>query len=110
MTIYRVENDTESPIEDTLTDDVGKSVNISGFNDVEIHIVKPDETVITDNTAGNVVVDDAENGHVSYDFQGGDLDQTGQYEYEWEVTFSDGGNETFPGRGSEYIVVRPERG
>lgn len=109
MTIYRVENDTDSPIEDTLEDGSGNAVDISGFNSLDIHIEKPDGTLVTDDTTGNVTADDAANGDVSYDFQSTDLDQSGRYEYEWEVTFSDGGIETFPSRGFEEIIVRQEK-
>jgi len=111
MTYKRVINDTESPIEDTLqaqqADNSTTDVDISGFNEVEIHISKPGGA-IDDTTSGNVRVDDAANGKVAYDFAQGDLDVTGTYRYEWEVTFSGGGVETFPGDGFGEIKVLPE--
>lgn len=47
---------------------------------------------------------------VQYQFQDGDLDQSGRYRYEWEVTFGDGGVLTFPGDGVATIWVREELG
>jgi hypothetical protein len=108
MSIKRVANDTDSPIVDTLQDGSGNDIDISGFNKVEIHIQKPDGTSISDDDSGNVIVQDASNGEVKYDIQPGDLDQVGYYDYEWEVTFSDGGIETWPSDGTASISVRDE--
>jgi hypothetical protein len=104
----RVVGDTESPIEDTLIDDGGVS-DISGFQKVEFHLIKPDDTSVTatDSDAA-VTVEDSVNGQVKYEFQSGDLDQDGRYRYEWEVTFGDGGILTYPSSGWEPIFVRDE--
>jgi len=103
----RVVGDTESSIEDQLTGD-GTVISIEDFNAVEIHIEKPDGTVLTDDTTGAVTVENSTEGKVRYDFQSGDLDQTGRYRYEWEVTFGDGGVLTFPGDSMAKIFVRDE--
>lgn len=111
MTLQRTINDEKSPIEDTLEDQDGNAVDISGQNEVEIHILKPDGTTISDNTAGNVTVDDGANGQVSYEFASGDLDQEGTYYYEWEVQFSASGAdaETWPSEGKgEPLIVSDE--
>jgi hypothetical protein len=105
----RVVGDTESPIEDQLTND-GTNTDISGFQSVEIHIEKPDGTVITADDTGNVTVGNSPEGLVKYDFQAGDLDQQGRYFYEWQVTFGDGGILTFPGDGRATIWAREETG
>jgi len=104
---HRVVGDTESPIKDTLKTD-GSAADISGFQQVQIAIEKPDETVITDPDAGNVNVIDAVNGAVEYAFAAGDLDQTGDYRYEWEITFGNGGVLTFPAESTPEIKVRDE--
>jgi hypothetical protein len=104
----RVVGDTESPIEDTLVAD-GDAIDISGFQQVAFHLVKPDDTEVTatDSDPG-VTVEDSPTGQVKYDFQSGDLDQEGRYRYEWEVTFGDGGVLTVPSDGWETIYVRDE--
>jgi len=108
----RVLSDTESSIEDQLTgvkfDGTETNVSIEDFTAVEIHLEQPDGTVITDDTTGNVVVENSTEGKVRYDFASGDLDQTGRYRYEWEVTFGDGGVLTFPGDGLAELWVRDE--
>jgi len=103
----RVVGDTESPIEDTLTDDDG-AIPITGYQSVKFHLVKPDDTVVEADDSGNVTVDNAGGGDVSYAFQSGDLDQEGRYRYEWEVTFASGGVLTVPSDGWEPIFVRDE--
>lgn len=103
----RVVGDTESAIEDTLTDG-STAVDISGFQSVEFHLTKPDDTSVSDDTNGAVTVEDSPNGQVKYDFQSGDLDQQGRYEYEWQVTFGDGGVLSFPSKAPATIWVREE--
>lgn len=112
MTYYRVTGDTESPLgPDRLTDEDGATVDLSGAT-VALHVWSATDgsTLISDDTSGNVSITDAANGEVEYEFQSGDLDTAGQYHYEWEVTFSDGGIETWPSRDGDYgvLVVRPE--
>jgi hypothetical protein len=103
----RVVGDTESNIEDQLLADAS-NVDLSNFQEVELHLEKPDGTTLTDDTTGAVSVQDVSNGVVQYQFQSGDLDQTGRYRYEWEVTFGDGGVLTFPGDELATIYVRDE--
>lgn len=105
----RVVGDTESDIEDQLLAD-GHAEDISGFQSVELHLEKPDDTVLTAADTGAVTVEDSPTGIVSYQFQPGDLDQTGRYRYEWEVTYGDGEVMTFPGDGMGKLWVREELG
>jgi len=103
---YRVVGDTDTSIDDQLIAD-GSAVDISNST-VEIHIEQPDGTVITDDTTGNVTIVDAVNGTVKYEFSSGDLDQSGRYRYEWEVTFGGGDVLTVPSSELEIIQVREE--
>jgi hypothetical protein len=103
----RVVGDTESDLEDQLLADAS-NVDLTNFQEVEIHLGKPDGTTVTDDTTGNVSVQDVSNGVVQYQFQSGDLDQQGRYRYEWEVTFGDGGVLSFPGDELATIWVREE--
>lgn len=105
----RVVGDTEGDIKDQLLAD-GSAEDISGFQSVELHLEKPDESVVTADDSGAVTVEDSPNGIVSYQFQSGDLDQQGRYRYEWEVTYGDGEVLTFPGEDMGKIWVREELG
>lgn len=112
MTLYRRQNDDESPIEDELLDDDGETVPITGFIDVEFHLWKQSDgtVVVDDDTDGNVEVPDAGAGEVTYDFADGDLSDTGAYWYEWQVTFSDGGIETFPNDRPGVVLIVTKEG
>jgi len=104
---FRVVGDTDTSIDDQLVAD-GSAVDISNFSSVEIHIEKPDDTVITDDTNGGVTVTDAANGKVKYEFASGDLDRPGRYRYEWQITFGGGDVLTVPSSGLGIIQVREE--
>lgn len=108
MTIYRKEGDTASPIEDRLTDEDGSDIPLVGAT-VAITVWKrgADTATISDDTTGNVHVDDEELGHVRYEFQPGDLDEPGAHLYEWEVTYQSGETETWPNHklGEDLVVT-----
>jgi hypothetical protein len=108
----RVMSDSESSIKDQLTgvqfDGSEINVDIQDFSEVAVHIERPDGSVVTGNTSGDVTVEDPLVGKVKYDFSQSDLDQQGRYRYEWEVTFVDGGVLTFPADEMAKIWVREE--
>lgn len=110
--IYRRQNDTASPIEDTLRDDDGAAVDISGYQAVEIHIWEQTDgsTVVDDDTNGNVTVTDAGAGEVKYDFQSADLTDATAKRYEWQVTFANGTIETFPNFADGVPLLVTEEG
>lgn len=58
----------------------------------------------------NIVADivDSAKGIVSYLWQDGDTDIPGVYRSEWEVTFADGGVETFPSDDYNSVVIRAD--
>lgn len=102
----RVVGDTGPPIRDTLVAD-DDPVDVTGAS-VEIHITKPDDSEVSDDTDGNVAIEDAGGGQLRYEFQTGDLDQEGRYLYEWEVTFADDTIQTYPSNDERAIWVREE--
>lgn len=102
----RVTGDTGPPIRDTLVAD-DTPVDLSGAT-VKIHLTKPDKTLVTADDSGAVTVESAADGEVKYDFQTGDLDQRGSYNYEWEITFGDGTVQTYPSEDKREIWVRNE--
>lgn len=88
----------------TLTDSTGAAVDLAGAT-VRFHMrALNGKTTKVD--AAATLVTPAE-GVVSYAWMAGDTDTTGSYNAEFEVTFGDGRNQTFPNPG--YIVVRIDR-
>lgn len=68
---------------------------------VELHLLKPDRTVLT--VAADVT--DEAGGAWSYAWADGDLDQSGGWQVEAQVTFSSGRVQTF---GPERFNVDPQ--
>jgi hypothetical protein len=66
------------------------------------------DDIVSDDTTGNVVVDTASSGDVSYEWQSGDTDAIGTYYGEFVVTYSDGTVETFPKNGSYDIHIQED--
>lgn len=106
-TFYIKRNDTAPTLEVQLEDHLGDNVDITGYNSVSFHMWNPDSgtVVVDDDTTGNVSVVDAAQGVVSYEWVSGDTDTAGTYAGEWEVTYSDGGVETFPNNGNDDIEI-----
>lgn len=113
MVYYRVTGDTESPLgPDRLTDEDGSDIDITGAT-VELHVwPRGDKSTsfISDDTNGNVTITSANPAKVEYDFQSGDLDDSGHYHYEWEVQYAGGGTETWPGDESYGLLIVREEG
>lgn len=105
MTFEIKAGDTSPSIEYTLQDSNNNAIDITGHNEVEFHMVELEsrETVVNDDTNGNVVVSDAENGRVKYEWTAEDTAESGLYLAEWEVTYADNTVETFP--NNDHIVV-----
>lgn len=104
---FEIKRGTDRPaISTTLTDSSGLSVNITGYNDVEMKMLSDvGETILEDNTSGRVNVLDASTGDVEYVWQSQDLSDVGTYKVEWKVTYSDGGTEKFPSKGYNIVEV-----
>ena len=89
--------DTEPPIEATLEDADGQPKDLTNANGVDFHMKDPREDAAKVDAAGSI--DDAANGKVSYQWTADDVDTEGDFEAEFEVTWSDGDTETFPKDG-----------
>jgi hypothetical protein len=108
--------DTASPIFETLEDDNGAAVDLQGAT---IHVtVTPIRggTPIIDAAANNLQVGDGSDGtkgQVSYGegaapYTGSQTATAGDYLYQWRVTFSGGGIQTFPNDGYRLLTIQPD--
>jgi len=89
--------DEEPPLEATLEDANGNPKDLTNANGVQFHMKDPTaDTAKVDKAAS---IDDGSNGKVSYSFDAEDVDTTGEFEAEFEVTWADDDTETFPKDG-----------
>lgn len=94
--------DTEPALAATLEDDEGNPVDLTNVNGVDFHMKDPRESGTKVDAAATVT--DGANGVVEYRWASGDTDTPGEYDAEFEVTYSGGGVETFPNDG--FLTVK----
>ena len=88
-----------------LLDATGTPINLTGCT-VRYSLRHLRTRVLKITRAATTLADQAISpGEVSYTLQAADVDTSGTYQEEWEVTYSGGTKETFP-RGGEAQVVR----
>lgn len=105
MAVYLKQGDTAPLLERTLFL-YGSPVDITGYQSVTFRMQNEYENVIIeDDTSGNVTVENAADGKVSYTWQPDDTDEVGHYEAEFEVVFGDGSVVSFPNRESINVVI-----
>lgn len=95
-------NDTKGTIECNLLDGDSTAADLTGAT-VKFLMRREGRSDAKVDAEASVVGDPAE-GIVSYQWQAADTDTAGDYEAEFEVTFSDGRVATFPSDG--YISVK----
>lgn len=95
ITIKR--NDTKDNLKATLSNDKGP-VDLTGST---VNFIMAKHGVVK--TKRQADIQDAINGIVWFVFDDVDTDKTGEYQAEFEVTFSDGRIETFP--SDDYITI-----
>jgi hypothetical protein len=95
------QNDTSPDIEVDLVDANEEAVNLTGATIKFFTRVEPKGAVKVNGSAATIVTATA--GTVKYSWVSGNTDTADDYEAEFEVTFSGGGVQTFPGRN--YILV-----
>jgi len=103
-TVYMVKNDTNRPLEATLTWKDGTTVDLTGAA-AKFHMRKGSALLI-DKTA--TILAPPTSGKVQYNWAAGETNVTGVCEAEFEVTFGDGKIATFPAQGFLYIAFREE--
>lgn len=91
--------DSEPAIKAQLQDDEGNAVDLSNADSVSFHMKDPRASTVKVDAAASIT--DAPNGEVQYDWadDGSDTDEPGEYDAEFEVSWSGGGTETFPNDG-----------
>lgn len=101
MTFYIKQNDTRPIITATLIDGDGSTVNLDGATvSFKMRVVGNTSAV---SLAGTSAVSDAANGKVTYTWAAADTATVGEYEGEFQVTYSGGGIQTFP--NNKYIEI-----
>ena len=101
---YFVQNDTYPPISGVCADEHGNPIDLTGSS-VRFHMRHKDtDELVVDSAA---LIDTASAGEVVYDWNIGDTATPGAFSAEFEVTYPDGGVETFPTDALE-IYIRPE--
>lgn len=105
-TIYLKQHDTE-PLDVTLgRGGRGKPLDVSDDVQFFMRLRGAAEPLIQ----GECTVLDGPHGKVRYAFLPGELDTIGTYDAEWQVTFTDGSDGTWPKRGYKTIIVTPDLG
>ena len=98
------QNDTSPSLGATLKDAQLTPINLVGST-VKFHMKSSDGVVKVNQS---MVVTDAINGVVQYNWVTGDTDTVGTYYIEFQVTYSDSSIETFPNNGSLIVSVVKE--
>lgn len=89
--------DKEPAIEAVLEDANGDPKDLSNASGVSFHMKEPRSGTAKIDKAATIT--DAPNGVVQYSWDAEDVDEAGEFEAEFEVTWSDGDTETFPKDG-----------
>ncbi|AGM11336.1 hypothetical protein M199_gp006 [Halogranum tailed virus 1] len=98
--------DTDPDLVVKLRKDNANAFDLSGTPTVSFYMREIDEDTLAvdDDTTGNVTIEDASTGKVSYSWQSGDTDLAGTYIFEFEV--DDGQTRTFPNKGYGEIRIQ----
>lgn len=92
---YLKQDDTSPALVATLVDEDQVAIDLTSATGVAFHMIDPGTTTPKVN-GGSVTVLDAPNGRVSYAWQATDTDTAGDYDGEFEVTWTGGSKTTFP--------------
>ena len=105
-TFYIKQNDTAPSISAALKDSNGRARSMVDAASIAFHMKDENGTIIVDAGAG-IVLNPAK-GTVAYDWQTGDTANTGIHSAEFQVTYNNGGIETFPNTGYIKVIVKDE--
>lgn len=106
--VYITQGDTGPNLVSTLRDSNGDVVNLTGATVRFLMTARGGSTLKVNGSAS--IVGDATGGVVSYAWQSADTDTAGDFNAEFEVTFSGGAKQTFPNSRYLRIQVKPQLG
>jgi len=95
-------NDTSPQIAATLQDGAGNAIDLTSAT-VRFHMKKIGASTASTDAAATVI--DANAGSVKYEWVATDTANAGTFQAEFEVTYTNGGVETFPNDQSIAIVI-----
>lgn len=96
------QHDTRPPIRATLT-------NFGPLSGASVKFIMRLKGSTTPKVNTNGVIEDPDAGVVRYDWTAADTDLAGSFDAEWQVTYGDGGKETFPGDETyNRVVISPD--
>ena len=99
------QNDTSPVFQATLRGPAGSGENLAGAQSVTFKMANSVQQV---KVSQPVIIDDAANGVVSYEWQVGDTDTSGTFFAEFEVVKSDGKRETFPNTDPINVIIKKD--
>ena len=102
-TFFIKRNDDNPSLDVALQDDKGRPVNVTGATTVFHMRNAADDTVKV--SGGTTSTLNATRGEVRYSWSTSDTDTAGNFEGEFQVTFSGGGVQTFPNDGYIDIII-----
>lgn len=107
---YIKKDDTRPKIRCALTDAEDTEVNLGGATVKFVMTPKAEPVGSTPTVDADADVITAVDGIVEYEWQTGDTETAGKYRAEWEVTFADGGVETFPNDTYIEVIIKGDLG
>lgn len=101
-TFYIKEDDTAPTLQATLKNPDGSAVDLSASSvDIRVAGARGGPNVVNE----DVTVAEPSEGVIQYTFSDDDLDDSGRYRVEFEVTYGTGNVETYPNKGYHTLLV-----
>lgn len=97
------QGDTRPSLEVQALDENRDPKDFSNVDSVQFHMLDVDTQEVVVNSAGTVL--NASDGKLVYVWSDGDTDTLGRHEAEFEVSYTNGGSETFPNSGNIDVYI-----
>lgn len=102
---YVKQGDSYGYVTEQLLDEQRAPVDLTAIVELGFYMRERGASPLVANTTDTEVLGDPEEGIVRYQWQPGDLDVSGEFQFEWRVTFSTDQVQTFPSNGYNTIEV-----
>jgi hypothetical protein len=102
---YVKQGDSYGYVTEQLLDEKLDPVDLTAIIELGFYMRERGAAPIVADTAHTEVLGDPTEGIVRYQWQAGDLDTAGEFQFEWRVTFSTDQVQTFPSNGYNTIDV-----